>query len=82
MTFAEYRAHHGLTLEQCAVALGLSPSSQSWLSEIESGKRDASLRLALRIESWTGGQVTAASVCKEVAKLRGGPAAPSQAVAP
>lgn len=84
MTLAEYRAHHGLTLEQCAVALGLAPSSQSWLSEIESGKRDASLRLALRIESWSGGAVTAASVCREVAELRSGAdaAAPAEAVAP
>ncbi|NWE53683.1 helix-turn-helix transcriptional regulator [Brevundimonas sp. P7753] len=66
MTLAQHRAALGLSLEQCAVALGLSPSSKGWLSEIENGKRDASLRLALRIERWSGGAVSAASVCAEL----------------
>lgn len=48
------------------MALGLSPSSKGWLSEIENGKRDASLRLALRIERWSKGKVKAASVCAEL----------------
>lgn len=48
------------------MALGLSRSSKSWLSEIENGKRDASLRLALRIERWSKGKVKAASVCSEL----------------
>jgi transcriptional regulator with XRE-family HTH domain len=66
MTLAQHRAARGLSLEQCAVALGLSPSSKGWLSEIENGKRDASLRLALRIEKWSKGKVKAASVCAEL----------------
>lgn len=66
MTFAQHRAALGLSLEQCAVALGLSPSSKGWLSEIENGKREASLRLALRIERWSKGAVLASSVCIEL----------------
>lgn len=66
MILAEYRTQLGLTLQQTAVALGLRPTSASWLSEIENGKRDASLRLALRIERWSDGQVSAASVCSEL----------------
>lgn len=66
MSFATYRADRGLTLEQCAVELELSPKSRGWLSEIERGVTDASLRLALRIERWSGGAVTAASVCSEL----------------
>ena len=66
MSFAEFRAERGLTLEQCAVELELAPASRGWLSEIENGRKDASLRLALRIESWSGGKVTAASVNREI----------------
>jgi transcriptional regulator with XRE-family HTH domain len=69
MTLTDFRASLGLSLEQCAIALGLSAASKSWLSEIENGKRDASLRLALRIERWSDGAVSAASICAE---LRGG----------
>lgn len=71
MDLATHRTARGLSLEECAVALGLSPTSKSWLSEIENGKRAASLRLALRIEAWSGGQVPAHTVCPEVAVVRG-----------
>ena len=63
---ATFRTERGLTLEQMAVELGLSPKSRGWLSEIERGVTDASLRLALRIERWTEGAVPAASVCAEL----------------
>lgn len=66
MLFADYRTQRGLTLQQAALELGLSATSAGWLSEIENGKRDASLRLALRIERWSEGQVSAASVCSEL----------------
>ncbi len=66
MDFAAYRSEQGLSLEQCAAALGLSLSSKSWLSEIERGKRDASLRLAIKIERWSHGAVPAESVCSEL----------------
>lgn len=70
MDFATHRASLGLSLEQCAVALGLSPSSKGWLSEIENGKRPASLRLALRIERWSDGKVPAGSLCAELIEAR------------
>lgn len=66
MDFASFRSSKKLSLEQCAAALGLKPSSKGWLSEIERGKRGASLRLALRIERWSKGAVTAKSVCPEL----------------
>lgn len=59
-----------MSLEECAVALGLSPTSKSWLSEIENGKKSASLRLALKIESWSKGKVSASSVCPEIESVR------------
>jgi transcriptional regulator with XRE-family HTH domain len=61
-----YRKGLGLTQGQTAIALGLSASSVSWISEIENGRRDASPRLALRIEHWSGGAVKAADVCGEL----------------
>ena len=67
MSLAYERAARGLTLEQTAVALGLSAKSRGWISEIERGLTDASLRLALRIEKWSEGRVAAASVCRELA---------------
>lgn len=66
MDFAQHRKDRGLSLEQTAVALGLAPTSKGWLSEIENGKRDASLRLALKIERWSAGAVPASSVCAEL----------------
>lgn len=70
MDFATHRTSLGLSLEECAVALGLSPKSKGWLSEIENGRRSASLRLALKIETWSKGKVPAASVCPEMASVR------------
>lgn len=79
MDLATYRAEQGLSLEQCTAHLGLSPSSKSWLSEIENGKRDASLRLALKIERWSGGAVTAASVCAELRRAANDSSSQSEA---
>ncbi|WP_409514755.1 helix-turn-helix domain-containing protein [Brevundimonas sp.] len=70
MDLATHRNTLGLSLEECAVALGLSPTSKGWLSEIENGRRSASLRLALRIETWSKGKVPAASVCPEIEAIR------------
>lgn len=71
-TLKDYRTRLGLSLEEAAVALGYASTSASWISEIENGKRDASLRLALRIQNWSGGEVLAGSVCKELADHVGG----------
>ena len=70
MTLTEFRKSKGLTLAQMAAELGISEKSVGWLSEIENGRRDASLRLALRIESWSKGSVAAGSVNKELAGHR------------
>lgn len=69
---ADYRAEKGLTLAAMAVELGLKPSCRGWLSEIENGKKDASVRLAVRIERWSGGRVTADSVCAELMRDHAG----------
>ena len=74
MDLATYRADRGISLEQCAVELGLSATSKGWISEIERGERPASIRLALRIEKWSSGAVKAASL-NPAAELRGDEAA-------
>ncbi len=58
-----------LTQEDCAKALGLSASSKSWIADIENSRRKASLKLALKIEKWSGGQVPAASLCDFVTEV-------------
>ena len=60
MLFASYRKHKGLTLEEVATQLGLR--SKGHVSDIESGAQSPSLRLALQIEAWSGGEVSAASL--------------------
>lgn len=67
-TLAEYRAEQGLTLAQTCVAIGLKPSNRGWLSEIERGVVDASIRVALKIERWSGGKVAGSSLCSELAE--------------
>lgn len=84
MSLADARAKRDLTLEQLAVLLGLSPKSRGWLSEIERGVTDASIRLALRIEEWSDGEVPAWSVNSELAghRERSSAKADAQLVAP
>lgn len=77
MTLAQHRKALGLSLEALAIELGLAPSSKSWLSEIENGRREASLRLALKIERWSGGKVSAASICGELRNIANDTAPPS-----
>jgi transcriptional regulator with XRE-family HTH domain len=60
MDFATYRSFKGLTLEQCADALGLK--SKGSVADIESGRRAPSVNLALRIEGWSGGAVSASEL--------------------
>ena len=77
MTLAQHRKSLGLSLEALAIRLDLAPSSKSWLSEIENGRRDAALRLALKIERWSDGAVPAASICGELRKIANDPSSPS-----
>lgn len=69
MTLAAVRTKLGLSQEAFAVELGLKPSSKSWICDIEGGKRPASLRLAMKIEQYTNGEVSAASICPIAASL-------------
>jgi transcriptional regulator with XRE-family HTH domain len=59
MTFAEYRARRGVSLEACCTDLGLAPGSKGHLSRMERGVLPFGFDLALRIESWSGGEVRA-----------------------
>lgn len=68
-SFAHHRKSIGASLEECCLALGLSPTCKGMLSEIERGKRNASLKLALEIEIWSQGAVAASSVSKAAAAL-------------
>lgn len=69
MTLAEYRKSKGLS--QAAVARELGLRSKGHISDIERAEstRTASLELALRIEKWSGGKVSAASICPIAAEL-------------
>lgn len=71
MDLASFRKSLGLSQEECARALGLS--SKGHISDIENGVRPASLRLALKIEKWSGGKVEAAGLspdARDIAQTR------------
>ena len=68
MDLAAHRKSLGLSQEQLARELGLA--SKSYISEIEGGSRTPPLRLAIKIERWSGGKITAASLCPDAAELR------------
>jgi len=69
MDLASFRKSLGLSQEECATKLGLSATSKGWISEIEAYALDtkegrpASLKLAMKIERWSGGKVKAADIC-------------------
>lgn len=66
MTLSDWRADQGLSLEALGEKLG---KSKSYLHEIERAN-SAPVKLALAIEKLTGGQVSAASLNREVAQIR------------
>lgn len=73
MDLETFRKSRGLTQAQLAEALGLR--SKSYISRLETGAGPpASLRLALRIEQYSGGLVKAASLCPQEAHLLPGAA--------
>lgn len=72
MDLASYRRELGLSQEDLALQLGLSATSKGWISEIETGARPASLRLALKIERWSSGAVSAAELSPIAADLARG----------
>ena len=62
MNFKSYRESRGLSQQDVATALGLKSKGQ--ISSLESGTWDFTLRLALEVEVWSGGEVTALSLLK------------------
>lgn len=60
MDLAEHRRARGLSQEQAAAELGLK--SKGYLSSLESRRFPCPLKLALQIERWSDGEVTAASL--------------------
>lgn len=68
MDLRTYRKQHArISQEECARLLGIR--SKGYISRIESEPMAASLKVALRIEKWSAGQVTAASLSQEAANL-------------
>ena len=60
MDLASFRKTRRLSQLQCARALGLS--SKGYFSRIENRKQPISLKLALKIQEWSEGEVTAAEI--------------------
>jgi transcriptional regulator with XRE-family HTH domain len=77
MDLAAYRLSLGLTQEQAAAAIGLK--SKGYFSRLERGLEPVPLRLALKIQSWSGGKVTAVTLRPQDADLlnAGGAGAPA-----
>ncbi len=67
MDLESFRKSRGLTQSDLAKLLGLR--SKGYVSRIETGATPCPLRLALKIEKLTGGQVTAGSLSPEAAEL-------------
>lgn len=67
MDLKTYREGRGLSQEACAAELGLR--SKSYICEIETGAKPASLKLALKIERWSEGQIPAATLSPAAREL-------------
>jgi transcriptional regulator with XRE-family HTH domain len=72
MNLADFRSSLGLSQEECAKALGLR--SKGHISSIENGARPASLKLAMKIERWSGGLVKAESISPAAVEVAQTPA--------
>lgn len=67
MDLVSYRKSRGLTQDELAKGLGLR--SKGYISALESGTYRPSLQLALRIERFTEGLVSASSLRPDAADL-------------
>lgn len=67
MDLESFRRRRGLSQTQLAQELGLR--SKGYISRIENRTQACPLRLALKIERFTEGQVTARSLCAEAGEL-------------
>lgn len=63
------RRRRGLTQAQLAEELELGSKSKGYISRLENGRQEIGLRLALRIERWSGGELRAADICPEARGL-------------
>ena len=61
------RIQRGLTLDQLATLLGMR--SRGRLSEMERGEKPVPVHLALKIETWSGGLISASSLNSDVAAV-------------
>lgn len=68
ITIASLRKELGLTLDELAEQLGIS--SKGYLSQIERGVIDCSVRVALRIEDFSGARIDAAGLSADVRMAR------------
>lgn len=68
VTIASLRRELGLTLDELAEQLGIS--SKGYLSQIERGVIDCSVRVALRIEEFSSGRIDAACLSADVRMAR------------
>jgi plasmid maintenance system antidote protein VapI len=66
MTLQEFMSRRGLTDEMAASALGVS---RPHVTRLRSGERGASLALAAKILTWSGGDVPIEELCPEAAGL-------------
>ena len=69
MTPATFRKSRGLSQAQFAEALGLEARSKGYVSRLEAGRQPWPLRLALKLEKLSDGEVQAASICAEARAL-------------
>jgi transcriptional regulator with XRE-family HTH domain len=65
-----FRRANKLTQQQLADAAGIR--SKAYISSIESGAETCSLKVALRLEQFSHGEIDAAAICPEAAKIRAG----------
>lgn len=64
---ATYRRKRGLSQAKVAAAIGLR--SKGHVSDLERGRVPITLKLALRIQKWSDGEVKAAELCPDAADL-------------
>lgn len=67
---ATFRKSRGLSQAELAEALGLGLRSKGYISRLESGATPWPLKLALRLEKLSSGEVPASSICAEAADLQ------------
>lgn len=66
---ASFRKSRGLSQAAFAKELGLAERSKGYISRLEAGATRWPLKLALKLERLSGGEVPAASICPEAADL-------------